>query len=94
MTAYKASHVYVEGNPTLSSLRYNVRRNPEASELPDFLPFSAFTLDEITATDLPEAYRLFGRGRFAEALVQFRSILQKLLMVAAKTDPEAKEVRV
>ncbi len=92
LAAYQSAHVHVSANPSLPAIRYNVRRNPETSELREVLPMAVYTLDDVTSTDLPEAYRLFGRGKFAEALVQFRTIMQKLLMVVVKTDSEAKEV--
>lgn len=89
LQAYQLAHVSVPANPSLPPLVYNVRRNPETTELREVLPAIAFAFADIQAGELAEANRLFGRGKFAESLTTFRSILQKLLVVVATSDAEA-----
>lgn len=50
------------------------------------------SLDSIKSQDIAEGFRMFSRGRFDQALTTFRSMLQKLLLVAVKNDEEAAEV--
>ena len=45
------------------------------------------------ANELAEASRLFSRGKFAEALTLYRTIIQKFLLVVATSSEEADEVR-
>ncbi|KAK4689610.1 coatomer subunit alpha, partial [Tremellales sp. Uapishka_1] len=93
MTALESAHIYVPANPSLPPLKFGVRRNPESTELREVLPTIAFTFDAIKNTELAEAYRFFSRGKFAEALTSFRTILQKLLMVVVTSESEAAEVK-
>jgi len=93
LTAYQSAHVYVPANASLPPLQYSVRRNPETTELREVLPAIAFSLDDIKANELAEANRYFGRGKFAEALSAFRTILQKLLLVVVTSEADAAEVR-
>ena len=58
----------------------------------EVLPAIAFSLDDIKANELAEANRFFGRGKFAEALSAFRTILQKLLLVVVTSEADAAEV--
>jgi coatomer protein complex subunit alpha (xenin) len=86
--------VSVAANPSLPPLVYNVRRNPETTELREVLPAIAFSLDAIKDGELLEANRYFTKGppKFAESLGAFRAILQKVLLVVAKDEGEANEV--
>ena len=92
LLAYQSAHVYVPANPSLPPLRFNVRRNPDVTELSEVLPRSAFTLIDIKANELAEAYRFFGRGNFGEALSTFRTILQKILLVVVTSEADVAEV--
>lgn len=58
----------------------------------EVLPAISFAYYDIKETSLAEANRFFSRGKFAESLAAFRSILQKLLLVVAKDESEASEV--
>ncbi|ORY32134.1 coatomer WD associated region-domain-containing protein [Naematelia encephala] len=93
LAAYSAAHVYVPAYPSLPPLQFNVRRNPETTELRDVLPAIAFSLDDLKATELAEANRFFSRGKFVEALTAFRTILQKLLLVVVTNESEADEIK-
>ena len=42
---------------------------------------------------MAEASRFFGRGKFAEALAAYRSILQKLLLVVVTKQEQAEEIK-
>ena len=89
---YQNAHVSVPANPSLPSLSFNVRRNPETVEMREVLPFSPFNLHDIKDNELAEASRFFSRGKFAESLSAYRSVLQKLLMVVVSTEQDAQEV--
>ena len=89
---YQSAHVYVPANPSLPPLGFNVRRNPEVTELSGVLPTSAFTLADLKANELAEANRFFGRGKFAEALSAFRTILQKVLLLVVTSEADIAEV--
>lgn len=93
MTAYQSAHVYVPASASLPPLAFNVRRNPDTTELREVLPTVALKLEDIQQTELAEAYRLFSRGKFADSLTTFRTILQKLLLVVVKSEDEASDVR-
>ena len=93
LSAYSASRVSVPANPSLPPLSYHVRRNPDITELREVLPFSPLSFADIKAGELAEANRLFSRGKFAESLAAFRSILQKLLMVVVSDSEEAEEIK-
>lgn len=92
LTAYQSSHVYVAANPNLPPLAYNVRRNPDSTDLREILPAVSFNFDDIKAGELTEAYRLFSRGKFVESLTLFRSVLQKLLLVVVTEESQVTEV--
>jgi coatomer protein complex subunit alpha (xenin) len=92
MQCYQSAHVSVPANPSLPPLTYNVRRNPETTELREVLPAIAFSLDDIKDNELAEANRFFSRGKFPESLGAFRTILQKLLLVVGKDESEATDV--
>lgn len=92
MQAYQRAHVHVPANPSLPPLEFNVRRNPETTELREVLPAISFSFDDIKSQELAEANRLFARAKFVESLATFRSILQKLLMVVVSSQTEADEV--
>jgi coatomer protein complex subunit alpha (xenin) len=77
----------------LPSIVYNVRRNPETTELREVLPAIAFDFDDLKSGELAEASRYFGRGKFAEALSAYRSILQKLLLVVVTKQEHADEIK-
>lgn len=83
----------IPANPSLPPLSYNVRRNPDTTELREVLPAVAFDFEDLKAGELAEASRYFGRGKFAEALTAWRSILQKLLMVVASTEEQEEEIK-
>lgn len=91
MAVYQQANVYVSANPSLPPLKFGVRRNPDATEAREYLPISLYSLDGLKESDLAEAYRFFTRGKFAEALVAFRTVLQKLLLVVVASDAEAAE---
>ena len=93
LEAYQAAHVSVPANPSLPPVTFNVRRNPETTELREVLPAVAFDFEDLKASELAEASRFFGRGKFAEALAAYRSILQKLLVVVASTEEQASEIK-
>ena len=93
LAAYRSAHVYVPANASLPPLHFSVRRNPETTEMREVLPAIAFSLDEIKSGELAEANRFFGRGKFAEALASFRTILQKLLLVVVTSEADSEEVR-
>jgi coatomer protein complex subunit alpha (xenin) len=92
LQCYQSAHVSVPANPSLPPLTFNVRRNPETTELREVLPAIAFSLYDIKDQELAEANRFFSRGKFPESLGAFRTILQKLLLVVAKDDSEATDV--
>ena len=92
LQCYQSAHVSVPANPSLPPLVFNVRRNPETTEMREVLPAVSFSYYDIKETALAEANRFFSRGKFAESLAAFRSILQKLLLVVAKDESEATEV--
>lgn len=93
LSSYQSSHVYVAANPNLPPLAYNVRRNPDSTDLREILPAISFNFDDIKAGELTEAYRFFSRGKFVESLTLFRTILQKLLLVVVTDDSQVAEVR-
>ncbi|CAD6590219.1 MAG: hypothetical protein TREMPRED_005649, partial [Tremellales sp. Tagirdzhanova-0007] len=93
LMTYQSAHVYVPANPSLPPLGFNVRRNPEVTELSGVLPTSAFTLADLKANELAEANRFFGRGKFAEALSAFRTILQKVLLLVVTSEADIAEVK-
>lgn len=93
LQCYQSAHVSVPANPSLPPLLFNVRRNPETTEMREVLPAISFSYYDIKETALAEANRFFSRGKFAESLAAFRTILQKLLLVVAKDESEATEVR-
>lgn len=93
LEAYQLAHVHVPANPSLPPLRFNVRRNPETTELREVLPAVAFNLHDMKSGELAEATRLFGRGKFAESLAVFRGVLQKLPMVVVTSQAEADEIK-
>ncbi|WVQ95246.1 hypothetical protein IAU59_002341 [Kwoniella sp. CBS 9459] len=93
LQAYGSAHVHVPANPSLPPLRYHVRRNPEATELREFLPLSVFNYDDLKANEVAEANRLFARGKFVEALAAFRTVLQKLVVVVVDSESDAEEIR-
>lgn len=84
--------MHVPANPSLPTLQFNVRRNPETTELREVLPAVAFNLHDIKSGEVAEANRLFGRGKFAESLAVFRGVLQKLPMVVGTSQADADEV--
>lgn len=92
LQAYQLAHVHVPANPSLPPLQYNVRRNPETTELREVLPAVAFNLHDLKAGDVAEANRMFGRAKFAESLATFRGVLQRLMMVVVNNQAEADEV--
>lgn len=92
LAAYQHANVYVSANASLPPLKYGVRRNPESTEAREYLPISLYTLDALKEAELAQAYRFFQRGKFAEALVSFRLVLQKLLLVTVESDSEVSEV--
>ncbi|WVQ72673.1 hypothetical protein IAR50_002232 [Cryptococcus sp. DSM 104548] len=92
LQAYQSSHVYIPANASLPPIRYNVRRDPEATEIGQQLPAIPFSLEDIKAKEVSEANKAFGRGKFVEALAGFRAVLQKILVVVVETDGEAEEV--
>lgn len=92
LTAYQSSHVYVPANPSLPPLQFNVRRNPEAAEQREALPFNSFTLEGIKEAELADGLKQFTRGKFAESLEAFRTVFKKLLLLVVKSDAEAAEV--
>lgn len=89
---YTSAHVSVPANPSLPPLTYNIRRNPDITEMREVLPAIAFSLDDIRDNELAEANRFFSRGKFVESLAAFRAIIQKLLLVVAKDESEATDV--
>lgn len=93
LQAYQAAHVSVPANPSLPPLTFNVRRNPETTELREVLPAVAFNFDDLKAGEVAEASRYFGRGKFAEALLSYRSILQTLLLVVASNEEQEAEIK-
>ncbi|KAK8854513.1 hypothetical protein IAR55_003252 [Kwoniella newhampshirensis] len=93
LKSYESAHVYVPANPSLPPLKYHVRRNPESTELREVLPIVSFSYDDIKAVEVAEANKLFARGKFVEALVAFRALLQKLLVVVVDSDSEAEEIK-
>ena len=93
MQAYQNARVHVPANPSLPPLSFNVHRNPETVEMREVLPYAAFDLASLKETTVAEASRFFSRGKFAEALTAYRTILQSLLMVVVTTDEEAEEVK-
>ncbi|EIW68332.1 hypothetical protein TREMEDRAFT_39829 [Tremella mesenterica DSM 1558] len=93
LAAYEAAHVHVPANPSLPPLVLQVRRNPETTELREVLPVISFTLPDLQAGEVAEAKRHFSRGKFAESLTAFRSVLQKLLLVVATSAAEAEEIK-
>lgn len=93
LEAYNKAHVYVAANPSLPPLEFHVRRNPDTTELREVLPAIAIDFEDLKAGELAEAYRQFSRGKFAESLTHFRSVLQKLMLVVVKSESEAAEVR-
>lgn len=93
MDAYQGAHVSVPANPSLPALTFNVRRNPETTELREVLPAVAFEYEDLKSTELAEASRFFSRGKFAESLAAYRTILQKLLLVVASTQEQADEIK-
>ena len=94
LQAYQTAHVSVPANPSLPTLTFNVRRNPETTEMREVLPFSVFTLHDIKDSEVAEASRFFSRGKFAESLAAYRTVLQKLLMVIVSNESDAQEVSV
>jgi coatomer protein complex subunit alpha (xenin) len=92
LQCYQSAHVSVPANPSLPPLIYNIRRNPETTEMREVLPAIAFSLDDIKDGELAEANRFFSRGKFVESLAGFRAIIQKLLLVVAKDESEATDV--
>lgn len=92
LAAYQSAHVHVPANPSLPPLQFNVRRNPETTELREVLPAASFDFHEIKEEQLAEANRFFSRAKFVESLTTFRAILQKLLLVVASSEAEAEEV--
>ncbi|ORX38221.1 coatomer WD associated region-domain-containing protein [Kockovaella imperatae] len=93
MRAYENAHVSVPANPSLPPLVFNVRRNPETTELREVLPFSLYNLHDVKDSELAEASRFFSRGKFAESLAAYRAVLQKLLMVVVSSEQDAQEVK-
>lgn len=93
MAAYQSSHVYVPASASLPPLAFNVRRNPDTTELREVLPAVSLDFEDIKQTELAEAYRFFNKGKFADSLTSFRTILQKLLFVVVKSEDTASEVR-
>ncbi|WVQ79748.1 hypothetical protein IAT38_001848 [Cryptococcus sp. DSM 104549] len=93
LTAHQIAHVYVPANASLPPLKYNVRRNPETAEPREALPVVAFNYADLKANEVVEANKFFARGKFAEALSAFRSVLQKVLMVVVESEEDAAEIR-
>lgn len=92
LQSYTAAHVSVPANPSLPPLQFHVRRNPETTELREVLPFSSYNLPDLKAGELAEASKLFSRGKFAESLAAWKSVLLTLTMVIVNNETEAAEV--
>ncbi|WOO78390.1 Putative coatomer subunit alpha [Vanrija pseudolonga] len=93
LSAYRSSHVYVPANASLPPLEFNVRRNPETTDLREVLPAVSLEFEDLKSNELAEANRFFSRGKFAESLALFREILQKLLLVVVKSESDAEEIK-
>ncbi|WVR09311.1 hypothetical protein IAU60_006376 [Kwoniella sp. DSM 27419] len=91
--SYQNAHVHVPANPSLPPLRYHVRRNPDATEPREVLPASAYNFEDLKASEVAEANKLFARGKFAEALAAFRTVLQKLVVVVVESEADAEEIK-
>jgi coatomer protein complex subunit alpha (xenin) len=93
LQAYRAAHTYVPANASLPPLEFHVRRNPETTELREVLPAIALDFEDLKEKELAAALKAFSRGKFADALVMFRDILQKLLLTVVTTEEAATEVK-
>ncbi|KAK6910995.1 hypothetical protein I203_105030 [Kwoniella mangroviensis CBS 8507] len=93
LQSYQSAHVHVPANPSLPPIKFNVRRNPESTELREFLPFNSYNFDDLKTNELTEANKYFARGKFVEALAAFRTVLQKLIVVVVTDEGDANEIK-
>ncbi|CAG8582649.1 3224_t:CDS:10 [Ambispora gerdemannii] len=92
LKTFQATRTYLPTNVSLPSLVYHVRRNPEETETRRVLPILANNFENIRSTQLPEAYKTTTLGKFQDAIVQFRTIIHSLLLVAVSKKPEVDKV--
>jgi coatomer subunit alpha len=92
LSVYRASHLYIQANPSLPPIQIHARRNPKATATSDVFPVVSCSLQSIVANELQEAYTSVRKAKFVDALAQFRAIIQSMLLVVVQTDAQAQEV--
>ena len=92
LSAYRSSHVYVQGNPSLDPIQLHVRRNPNATATNEVFPAIAFTLQAAQA-QVQDGYNLVKKNKIADALATFKTIIQTAMLVVVQSDSQESDVR-
>ena len=93
LTLSLASMATLPAAAALDPLQIPLRRNLDETEKQKVLPARPWTVKDLSATELQDAYKAVGQNRLEDAQGLFRTLLYKLVLTVAVDEAEAAEVR-